>query len=925
LWRDRSGVPSLRLEALVTRPNRLAWIVLLAAGCFADVDPPPELGTTAAAIELNCRDGADQDSDGLADCADPECSADPYCAQCGDGDIDPPEVCDDGNLVSGDGCNSACRIEAGFTCRFPGQACQATVCEVAAIGTSAFLRGNFVEIGLNRDGAFGTYTDSCPAGWHSRSDQEDGEIGFVADPEGTNWTAYHGDFFTPGSPEEGWAMEIAGTIYNNNRNLLGSPGMGGSLGAPECVTNLCGNRDGARVTWRSTTPAGGAIDVQQDYTILDGGVFILVDVYLTNVTVNDLTDVIYMRNVDPDNDVSIHGDYSTLNEILAQPGDGDDLAWVRASQDLAGSPNAISIVARDDRARVTFGGFSNRNPRQIWEGTNGFQQSGTLFDDIAISIAFKLDIPAGATVGFRYAYNLEDTVDDVLTCVELDADGDGVPDTDDAEPDVPTACRDVDADGCDDCAGGFDNPFGDGADFDGDGACDPGDPDRDNDGVDNADDANPLNPGVCSDEDADLCDDCAVTGPDGSGGSTANDGTDTDGDGQCDVGDNDNDNDGVDNGSDTAPTDPRTCRDRDGDGCDDCINTGADSSGGNPAADGPDFEADGVCDAGDRDTDNDGIPDEDETSVGADPSADLDGDGVPNYADADDRGDGLPNTCPDVDGDGVCDQLPTVFDTDGDGIPNHQDLDSDGDGISDADESGHGTDDDRDGRADGPPGVNGIPATAESSPDSGVVANPVDTDGDGQPDFRDLDADGDGIADRDEAGDTTPGTPPIDTDTDGVADYRDLDSDNDTISDDDEAGDATVDTPPVDSDVDGLPDFQDPDADGDGVLDRDEQATPGDPSDTDGDGTPDYLDDDSDGDGVPDQTDGCIRVPNPSQEDIDGDGQGDRCDDDRYGVAGGGGGCDAGRGTGSTWALAILALLMTRRPRRRLATEESRS
>ena len=113
------------------------------------------------------------------------------------------------------------------------------------------------------------------------------------------------------------------------------------------------------------------------------------------------------------------------------------------------------------------------------------------------------------------------------------------------------------------------------------------------------------------------------------------------------------------------------------------------------------------------------------------------------------------------------------------------------------------------------------------------------------------------------------------------------------------------------------------DADGDGISDTDEGAPTS--VDTDGDGTPDYLDDDSDGDGVPDQTDGCIRVPNPSQEDIDGDGQGDRCDDDRYGVAGGGGGCDAGRGTGPTWALAILALLMTRRPRRRLATEESRS
>ena len=35
---------------------------------------------------------------------------------CGNGLREPPEVCDDGNLAPGDGCNAACRIEFGFTC-----------------------------------------------------------------------------------------------------------------------------------------------------------------------------------------------------------------------------------------------------------------------------------------------------------------------------------------------------------------------------------------------------------------------------------------------------------------------------------------------------------------------------------------------------------------------------------------------------------------------------------------------------------------------------------------------------------------------------------------------------------------------------------------------------------------------------------------
>ena len=60
-------------------------------------------------------------------------------------------------------------------------------------------------------------------------------------------------------------------------------------------------------------------------------------------------------------------------------------------------------------------------------------------------------------------------------------------------------------------------------------------------------------PHVCRDVDADTCDDCAITGADHSGGDVGNDGPDFDGDGTCDAGDPDRDDDGVPNGGDSDP------------------------------------------------------------------------------------------------------------------------------------------------------------------------------------------------------------------------------------------------------------------------------------------------------------------------------------------------------------------------------------
>jgi hypothetical protein len=150
-------------------------------------------------------------------------------------------------------------------------------------------------------------------------------------------------------------------------------------------------------------------------------------------------------------------------------------------------------------------------------------------------------------------------------------------------------------------------PDNDGVDFDGDGLCDAGDPDDDDDGVEDHLDAEPYNPFVCRDTDQDTCDDCS------SGTyNPADDGEDFDFDFLCDAGDPDDDNDGVPDDEDLDPFNPYVCRDMDGDSCDDC-SVGTDGIAPlpdfDPANDGPDTDGDGACDAGDPDDDGDGVDD----------------------------------------------------------------------------------------------------------------------------------------------------------------------------------------------------------------------------------------------------------------------------------------------------------------------------
>jgi hypothetical protein len=241
-------------------------------------------------------------------------------------------------------------------------------------------------------------------------------------------------------------------------------------------------------------------------------------------------------------------------------------------------------------------------------------------------------------------------------------------------------------------------------------------------------------------------------------------------------------------------------------------------------------EKSGGSDPGDPDTDDDGLNDYEESLAGSNPTqVDTDGDGLYD-------GDEVQTfftspTATDSDGDGLSDGSeidywgtdPSRADSDNDGENDwdYTHKDSDGDGLTDWDEVNfHGsdpndTDSDDDGLDDGDEVTRG---TSPSNADS----------------------DGDGLGDGDEVG---RGTDPLDSDSDndGLDDGDEVtagtdplvaDSDGDGLDDGDEVGLGT-DPLVADSDSDGLDDGDevdlgtDPllaDTDGDGISDGDEVA-----------------------------------------------------------------------------------------------------
>jgi len=177
-----------------------------------------------------------------------------------------------------------------------------------------------------------------------------------------------------------------------------------------------------------------------------------------------------------------------------------------------------------------------------------------------------------------------------------------------------------------------------------------------------------------------------------------------------------------------------------------------------------DHDRDGILNQLDLDDDGDGISTKVETGT-----IDSDADGIPDYLEANNRdsdGDGVNDY---LDSDDEADNNPTINEIGSGGYLKLSDADNDGiPDYLDADHTNTANTVDGSGDSDG----NGISDKQECS--TGMMCPDLDLDG--IADYLDKDDDGDGIADIDEIG-LNPANP-IDTDQNGIPDYREQNAAN---------------------------------------------------------------------------------------------------------------------------------------------------
>jgi gliding motility-associated-like protein len=189
------------------------------------------------------------------------------------------------------------------------------------VGTDVFLQGYYVEVGIAPNGAYGS-GGNAPVGYHPRPDLglTSGPMGFVSDPDKDGWLVaspgvpdYFGDFFLPGTPQEGWDIAVNGTRGLAWRGTSPTSFTGGLTGAN---TGYSASATQVQGTWDGTF---GNLAIKQVTTQRKDKLYFVTRVTLKNTGSTTLTGIYYNRSLDPEPDATVSGNYASDKKIIFQP------------------------------------------------------------------------------------------------------------------------------------------------------------------------------------------------------------------------------------------------------------------------------------------------------------------------------------------------------------------------------------------------------------------------------------------------------------------------------------------------------------------------------------------------------------------------------------------------------------------------------
>lgn len=281
----------------------------------------------------------------------------------------------------------------------------------AVVGNDVFLGGNYIEVGVNKHGSFGT-ASNAPAGFHPSVRTN---LGMVADGDGFNVgnASNTGDFFLPGNPYESYVVAYKDT--NGTATKAQVSERNGVLG----ITNISTTDTSSGNTLSATTVGttnDGKLEITQVVSFDVNDKYFNIHITYRNVSGNTIYDARYLRSVDPDQDADTKGDYSTKNSVVKNP-PRDDMAIVIAKGATTNEP--FMYIAADSRARASI--TRNIDPYN----TASYNVDGSALiaaettNDTWIAMTYDLgDIAAGQSVSLDLKNSLNPDVNAALAAVQ---------------------------------------------------------------------------------------------------------------------------------------------------------------------------------------------------------------------------------------------------------------------------------------------------------------------------------------------------------------------------------------------------------------------------------------------------------------------------------------------------------------------------
>ncbi|MEG2741438.1 MAG: InlB B-repeat-containing protein [Clostridium sp.] len=268
-------------------------------------------------------------------------------------------------------------------------------------GNDVFLGGNFIEVGVNKHGSFGT-AGNAPSGFSTTS-----QLGMRADGDGFNvgMPSNTGDFFLPGDPYESYVVG-----YKDDKGVITTAQVAERkdvLG----ITNISTSDTSSGNTLSATTVGitnDGKLEITQVVSFDVNDKYFNVDVTYRNLSDVTIYDARYLRSVDPDQDRETKGTHDTKNSVVKNP-PKDEMAMVIAKGGVTNEP--FIYMAWDSRARASV--TRTTNPYSLDCYNSDIVAETTADAWIAMTFAIG-DIAPGASVSLDFKNSLNPDINAAL-------------------------------------------------------------------------------------------------------------------------------------------------------------------------------------------------------------------------------------------------------------------------------------------------------------------------------------------------------------------------------------------------------------------------------------------------------------------------------------------------------------------------------